>query len=73
MRDKRPLFAARCSQSTNSVFFLGCAGSKLGNFSQFTVFVWKCNSTLMWDFRNLLGIKDETGVNLEISSKAITH
>ena len=73
MRDKRPLFAARCSQSTNSVFFRGCAGSKFGYFSQFTVFVWKCNMTLIWDLRNLFGIKDETSVDLEISSKAATH
>ena len=29
--------------------------------------------TLIRDLRNLLGIKDETSVNLEISSKAITH
>ena len=28
--------------------------------------------TLIWDLRNLLGIKDETSVNLEISSKAAT-
>ena len=61
VRDKRPLFDAR--NLTNSAFFLG----------QFTVFVWKCNMTLMRDLRNLLGIKDETSVNLEISSKAITH
>ena len=73
MRDKRPLFVARCSQPTNSVFFLGCAGSKFGYFSQFTVFVWKCNMTLIWDLRNSFGIKDETSVNLEISSKAATH
>ena len=73
MRDKRPLFAARCSQPTNIVFFRGCAGSKFGYFSQFTVFVWKCNMTLIWDLRNLFGIKDETSVNLEISSKAATH
>ena len=73
MRDKRPLFVARCSQPTNSVFSLGCAGSKFGYFSQFTVFVWKCNMTLIWDLRNLFGIKDETSVNLEISSKAATH
>ena len=73
MRNERPLFVARCSQPTNSVFFLGCAGSKSGYFSQFTVFVWKCNMTLVWDLRNFLGIKDETSVNLEISSKATTH
>ena len=73
MRDKRPLFAARCSQPTNIVFFRGCAGSKFGYFGQFTVFVWKCNMTLIWDLRNLFGIKDETSVNLEISSKAATH
>ena len=59
MKDKRPLFVARCSQPTNSIFFLGFAGSKFGYFSQFTVFVWKCNMTLIWDLRNLLGT-DET-------------
>ena len=73
MRNERPLFVARCSQPTNRVFFLGCAGSKSGYFSQFTVFVWKCKMTLVWDLRNFLGIKDETSVNLEISSKATTH
>ena len=73
MRDKRPLFVARCSQPTKSVFFLGCTELKFGYFSQLTVFVWKCNMTLLWDLRNLLGIKDETSVNLEISSKATTH
>ena len=44
-----------------------------GYFSQFTVFVWKCSMTFIWDLRNLLGIEDETSVNLEISSKATTH
>ena len=29
--------------------------------------------TLIWDLRNLFGIKDETSVDLEISSKAATH
>ena len=48
MKDKRPLFVARCSQPTNSIFFLWFAGSKFGYFSQFTVFVWKCNMTLIW-------------------------
>ena len=73
MRDKRPLFVARCSQPTKSGFFLGCTELKFGYFSQLTVFVWKCNMTLLWDLRNLLGIKDETSVNLEISSEATTH
>ena len=48
MKDKRPLFVAWCSQPTNSIFFLWFAGSKFGYFSQFTVFVWKCNMTLIW-------------------------
>ena len=60
MKDKRPLFVARCSQPTNRIFFRWFAGSKFGYFSQFTVFVWKCNMTLIWDLRNLLGSKDET-------------